>query len=597
MTAAGLVLGSGEYLKDIADRLDTFTREQFFYDGMWKEGSFSYQSQVLLGINRVLGLISGNDRIENSSDSASEIFARVESRARVANWAFDALRMPSGHSPPVHDTWSKTRGPAIHQSKPRLLGGLGHALLAHGDGKRQVQAHLTWSGGYGHHHYDALSLIFFARGTELISDIGYTHTRQRGWTMATASHNTVVVDLENQIDGFDSASPGRLLRLDTGHPHVQLVAAANPLAYREVVERYERMLVLIDAGPEPSYLIDIFRVVGGKQHDYLLYGSAEVKQGCHVDGEAGCKRGGKAPSLAPGEWEKPRSEADQFDIEERGNAYQFFEVSLRRPIEVASVETVAFDAPATRSITHLVVEAGDELVTGVSPQVRPAKEREKDLDAHTRTFLMLRRQPGEAGSRFISVIHAAGNTQPGAYSATRLPAIGSGIALLVSGKYFSDLVAIDAKNLRVEHEGRTLIANGEFSVVRLATGDWFPYTTGQASYGALAAEAPPRSSSQLLRAEERDGGGRFVFDSSQATLVPKAGATLLMEYGDGATNGYTIVRAAQAEGRLEIWTQEPPGFRVSAQNAEVRFESFPGTTHPGPPRAIWQLPASTRGRP
>jgi hypothetical protein len=142
-----------------------------------------------------------------------------------------------------------------------------------------------------------------------------------------------------------------------------------------------------------------------------------------------------------------------------------------------------------------------------------------------------------------------------------------------------------------------LIANGEFSVVRLSTGDWFLYTTGQASYGALAAEASPRSSSQLLRAEERDGSGHFTFDFAKTASVPRAGATLLMEHGDGVTHGYTIVRAKRAGDRLEVWTQEPPGFRASAQNAEVRFDSFPGTTHPGPTRAIWQLPASASGRP
>jgi hypothetical protein len=70
-----------------------------------------------------------------------------------------------------------------------------------------------------------------------------------------------------------------------------------------------------------------------------------------------------------------------------------------------------------------------------------------------------------------------------------------------------------------------------------------------------------------------------------------------LEHGDGATHGYTIVRATQAGGNLEVWTQEPPGFQVSLRDADVRFKNFPGTTHPGPTWAIWQLPASARGRP
>jgi hypothetical protein len=210
---------------------------------------------------------------------------------------------------------------------------------------------------------------------------------------------------------------------------------------------------------------------------------------------------------------------------------------------------------------------------------------------------MLRRQPGETGSPFVSVIQAAGDANMLAHSVTRLPSAGTGTALLVRGKYFSDLVVLDAKNLRVDHEGLTLRADGEFTLVHLATGDWFLYTTGHASYGALAAEAPARSSSQLLRAEEREGGGHFVLEPATADLVPTAGATLLLEHGDGATHGYTIQRAAQTGDSLEVWTQEPPGFRISERGAEVHFKSFPGSTHPGPTRAIWQPPVSAKGRP
>jgi hypothetical protein len=579
------------------DRLDFFTESQFFYDGMWKEGTLSYHRQALLGINRVLGLFAGSSALGSPGAPASETLARVKARAEAASRAFDAIRLPNGYSPAVHDTWANTRGSPISRSTPHLLGGLGHALLAHGAGERQVQAHLTWSGGYGHHHYDALSLIYFARGSELISDIGYTQTSQRGWTMATAAHNTVVVDLENQIDGHDSPSQGRLLRFDTSHPSVQQITAANPLAYRGTVDRYERMLALVDTGPEPSYLIDVFRVSGGRQQDYILHGSAQIKQECRVAGEAACMRGSGAPGLAPGKWKKPRSDADRFDIEERGNAYQFFDVSARRSFEATSVQQISFDSPNARSVTHLVVEAGDELVTGVSPQVRPAREVEKDLDAHTRPFLMLRRQPGEAENSFVSVIQAAGNTNMPAHYVTRLTATGAGTALLVRGEYFSDLIVLDAENLRAEHEGRTLYADGEFTIVRLAAGDWFLYTTGHASYGALAAEAPERSSSQLLRAAERGGGGYFVLEPAVTDFVPAAGATLLLEHGDGTTHGYTVQRTAQTEDALEVWTHEPPGFRISERGAEVHFESFPGSTHQGRTRAIWQPPAFAKGRP
>jgi hypothetical protein len=140
-------------------------------------------------------------------------------------------------------------------------------------------------------------------------------------------------------------------------------------------------------------------------------------------------------------------------------------------------------------------------------------------------------------------------------------------------------------------------ANGDLTVVRLSTGDWFLYTTGRASFGELAAEAPARSSSRLLRAEQRGDGGYFVLEPAAADLIPTTGAILLLEHGDGATHGYTIENARQASDTLEVWTREPPGFQLSNQNAGVHFVSFPHTSHPGPTRAIWQPPGSARGRP
>jgi hypothetical protein len=378
---------------------------------------------------------------------------------------------------------------------------------------------------------------------------------------------------------------------------VQLVAAANPLAYRETVTRYERMLALVDTGAEPAYLVDVFRIAGGKQHDYFLHGSAQVKQGCRVAGEEACERGREKRSLAPGKPKAPRSAADRFDIQERGNAYQFLEECTRRAIASPAVEPVSFVGSEARSVAHLVLEQGDELVTGVAPQVRPAKEQERDLDAHARPFLMLRRQAGDAVDRFVSVIQAGSEDDSGVHSVTRLPATGTGTALLVRGKHFSDLVVLDADDLRAEHDGLTLLADGEFSVVRLATEGGFLYTTGRASYGKLAANAPPRSRSALELAEAHDSAGRFVFERSKTTPIPTAGATLLLEHGDGTTHGYTVDRSTPGPETVEIWTREPPGFRVSEGGAAVRFERFPGTTHRAPTTAIWQPAAAVRGHP
>jgi len=171
------------------------------------------------------------------------------------------------------------------------------------------------------------------------------------------------------------------------------------------------------------------------------------------------------------------------------------------------------------------------------------------------------------------------------------------VALLVRGDRYSDLIAIDARALRTEFEGVQLRAEGDFSLVRLSRSGGFLFTTGQAAYGGLSARAPEPTTSELMRAEARGGGGRFVFAKDDRTPVPEPGATLLLSHGDGTSHGYTIERALPKAETLEIWTLEPPGFSLREPGSPVRFEHFPGTSHPGPTRALWQRSALSEGSP
>lgn len=172
-------------------------------------------------------------------------------------------------------------GPAIQVRrlpKPSrsLLPALGHAALGGGRGAAQWQAHLTWSGGYGHQHADALSLNVYAGGRERISDLGYTHTRYRAWTLATASHNTVVVDGRNQENGRKAPSDGNLRFFDVSHPRVQVVSAEARRAHSGDVRQFQRTLVAVDADRAQPYIVDWFEVEGGVVHDYFLHGDANL---------------------------------------------------------------------------------------------------------------------------------------------------------------------------------------------------------------------------------------------------------------------------------------------------------------------------------
>ncbi|HOD49213.1 MAG TPA: heparinase II/III family protein [Candidatus Hydrogenedentes bacterium] len=113
---------------------------------------------------------------------------------------------------------------------------------------------------------DDLSLLYYANGYELSYDIGYglgsTHAHV-GWASSTVSHCLVTVDETNQ---FEQPGSGGSLLLFADLPGVKLAEATSELSYAASnVTEYRRAVALMARG---GYLVDVFRVAGGKSHDY-----------------------------------------------------------------------------------------------------------------------------------------------------------------------------------------------------------------------------------------------------------------------------------------------------------------------------------------
>ncbi len=156
--------------------------------------------------------------------------------------------------------------------KTRNLGGYGLAVLESGEAasRRGVCMYYGHAGG-GHGHRDRLTIEMFAYGRPMLTDMGYpAHWLPKNsyWTSNTISHYCVVVDEAAQKTVF----PGYLNTL-ASCPGVQLMdASAEKVAYPGTTSVYRRTSALIDLSPENSYLLDIFRVRGGRQHDWSFHG-------------------------------------------------------------------------------------------------------------------------------------------------------------------------------------------------------------------------------------------------------------------------------------------------------------------------------------
>lgn len=156
----------------------------------------------------------------------------------------------------------------------RNLGGYGLGILEAGEegNRRGVSMYYGFAGG-GHGHFDRLTLEMQAFGRPMMTDMGYpAHwlAKNAYWTSNTISHYAVVVD-EHRQETMNRA----FLNTLAASPQVQLMdAEAAHATYPNTCSMYRRTAALIDTAPDSSYLLDIFRVDGGYQHDYSYHGPA-----------------------------------------------------------------------------------------------------------------------------------------------------------------------------------------------------------------------------------------------------------------------------------------------------------------------------------
>ena len=158
-------------------------------------------------------------------------------------------------------------------SETYLMGQKGMAILRTPNSKMAQACLLRYGPVLNHGHYDDLNINYFGLGYELTYDLGYgngsTHT-QVGWGKQTASHQLVLVDEACQLVGTGDDTGGSL-HLLAAMPGMKVTDAdANQCYFSRGVEIYRRMIALVGDGPQ-SYLLDIFNVEGGHQHDYMAH--------------------------------------------------------------------------------------------------------------------------------------------------------------------------------------------------------------------------------------------------------------------------------------------------------------------------------------
>ncbi len=582
---AGRVLAEPDYVHDALDRFSQLLRTQFLFDGMWKEGTISYHRQTIGGLRAIMSLAKGYSDPEGYTwpqDGSQFKDLDLEEQFPFVGKvmaADSALVFPNKRIVAVHDAWGLSSYTPELPPQTTLLSAMEHCCLHRGEGDNQMQARLHFAPGYGHKHADDLSLIVWAKGRELLSDLGYTHTAYRRWATSTPAHNTVVVDEANQQTSGERCN---LLLFDSGAGPVQAVEVTGTACYPDITTTYRRQIMLVDVSPTQAYVVDVFRVAGGSQHDWFLHGSADYDQTATVSLDLKPVEGTLlGPDAA---FRLPTSEVDGGDAGDRNLAYAFIRDLTQAKTDDRWSITFRFDEASPVQVRSTVLgQEGTTVVLGRAPSIRRAKEDDARLEDFLMPIVVARRSGEGLASTFVAV-HEPFSEQPFISEARALtpldgaaPAVGvevmregeRDIIICCTEEAAGETVTVPAQP-PIEFTGRTgfVRLRGDevttaymLDATHLRCGD-FELTAEPAPGGSIVGVVREKNRFAFRVAEKLPGGKAL------------AGRTVLVTHPDGSTHGYVASGVEAIAGGSLILLDDDPGFAIR-EDGKTEFLYYP----------------------
>ncbi|MDE2886617.1 MAG: heparinase II/III family protein [Gemmatimonadota bacterium] len=565
---------------------------RFSAEGFWCQGSPSYHRYTLSGLLRVMEALAGysdppgyldpdDGRRFDDLDPVRE-FPDAERCMAI----LDRFRYPDGRLIPVHDSWARFEDlKPTERMRPALYAGMGHAWLGLGEKTRQTQVHLHFSeGGHGHDHADMLNVMLHAFGEELLSDLGYTHTRYRPWTVSTLAHNTVVVDGQEQYTrGNRGPSRGGLLAYETTNGTVQWMEASGERAYPGLAREYRRMVMLANAGDGNSYALDIFRVRGGARHDWTLHGSADrdgwISLDVPLEPAGRHLLDGVAVRL-------PEFEGDRGDAEGLNIAYGFVQNVSRAWVEHGVSLSLGLAGSRSGLRCHLPGLSEADVFVGDAPSVRRTDENEDELDRFRMPVFLARRQGRAPHSSVFAAVHEPFDPHPFIESVRQVYADDRTIAIEVRHEGYTDHIVhrpvwndepLEVGNLSMKGEfGFARERDGALVFAGLWGGDELRWKDTVVACGC----SYDLEVAGVLRKADGDPLDGLVAIGGIVDTTGVEGSTAIVRFGDGSTMGCEVERVIHDARGVTLATAQDPGFSI--ESGGMRHHYFPLRSIPGP---------------
>ncbi len=290
-----------------------------------------------------------------------------------------------------------------------FFGQKGLVMLRAGAGDASQGLFLRYGPSLNHGHFDDLNVNIIARGYDVTYDMGYGRSAatqtQSNWARQTVSHNLVVVDEASQLE---TGETGGSLELFAESPLARAVEASSNRCYaKEGVSVYRRLAALL--GGETPYALDIFRVRGGRQHDYVFHALSDevrvvgVTLGAAEPGSlAGPDIDWSAAQVADGDLAGHPN--DWGWVAPPGNGYGFLAGPRRgEPAGSWSAEW-ALD-PASRLRLVMAANPGTEVIAARANGLYPHYPKSR--------YMLARRRGENLQSEFIAAVEPCGSRLPG----------------------------------------------------------------------------------------------------------------------------------------------------------------------------------------
>ncbi|MBV8487752.1 MAG: hypothetical protein JO161_05690 [Planctomycetaceae bacterium] len=620
MLAVARLLNDQDLEKDALSRLEIFTRRGFYHDGLWRQPRATAHRRVVGFLEGWASALAASEPDGTSLKKATEL-GPLEPLAPGFWKRLGILALAQEVSRTIGPRFADeqveraTFSPGLvtpHEPRPIMLGGAGIARLAVGQAENALEIEVRGLDSYNGPQFGRLAMRLAASGVPLLDDLDDEGQTASGYELATAAHNTVLVDGLNQRETPTLARTpcaGSEFRFFAALPDFQATSADDPRAYPHSTHLY-RHTVIASASPHCRYALGVFEVRGGSQHDQILH-AAPGRQDRWTVAAAMLP----APSsllTAPFTFvPSARPEQGRWFVQFYGEFQPLTQASLEGPSMavlglvqpalanqengLASGGARGTGLPPGRAAlavrVHLLGDGPMTVLTADSPDRSHPGSLAVSSDVPRRASLIVRRQVARSqmlSSTFVTLYEPIGGAFVPLRRVGRVSAPAGVVAVVVESIDGVEYVLV---NLEPGTVRRVQLPGGDYVsldglAMRVRQRE-IVLAGGTFAEGSGRLVSHPRFSGQIVasvRQPSQRGLGWFVTPDHTIDASSVEGKTLVVQHGDGTCHSWTLDSAETTPEGTRLFVREEPGFLIDQSDHSARYYQFPMVSAPGPHR-------------